>query len=138
MWLKWRVMLGIGIVPPAIIVMCLTFLPESPRWLISRGRIREGYKVSERTEQLSPYPAEVRMSQYAASLRYLDGIWCVRAACVNLRVWYAAAFTLCAAWLDTEPNTVALLVTVAQTLILTPVRTLLSCPFSGKMWYFQW
>lgn len=45
MWLKWRVMLGIGILPPAIIVMCLTFLPESPRWLISRGRIREGYKV---------------------------------------------------------------------------------------------
>lgn len=104
MWLKWRVMLGIGIVPPAIIVMCLTFLPESPRWLISRGRIREGYKVSERTKQLSPYPAEVRMSQYAASLRYLDGIWCVRAACVNLRVWCAAAFTLCAAWLDTEPE----------------------------------
>lgn len=44
-WLKWRIMLGIGIIPPAIIVMCLTFLPESPRWLISRGRIREGYKV---------------------------------------------------------------------------------------------
>eukprot|EP00903_Cladosiphon_okamuranus_P016207 g14955.t1 len=44
-WLKWRVMLGIGIVPPAVIVMCLTFLPESPRWLISRGHVREGYKV---------------------------------------------------------------------------------------------
>ncbi|CAM9206663.1 unnamed protein product [Ascophyllum nodosum] len=44
-WLKWRIMLGIGIVPPAVIVICLTFLPESPRWLISRGRVEEGYKV---------------------------------------------------------------------------------------------
>ncbi|CAN0000854.1 unnamed protein product, partial [Hapterophycus canaliculatus] len=46
-WLKWRVMLGIGILPPAVIMMCLTFLPESPRWLISRGRIREGREVKQ-------------------------------------------------------------------------------------------
>ncbi|CAM9643191.1 unnamed protein product [Ectocarpus fasciculatus] len=44
-WLKWRIMLGLGILPPAVIVISLTFLPESPRWLISRGRIREGYQV---------------------------------------------------------------------------------------------
>lgn len=45
MWLKWRIMLGLGILPPVVIVISLTFLPESPRWLISRGRIREGYQV---------------------------------------------------------------------------------------------
>lgn len=44
--LKWRVMLGIGIVPPVVIIVCLGFLPESPRWLIARGRMREGYEVS--------------------------------------------------------------------------------------------
>lgn len=43
--LKWRVMLGIGIVPPVVIVVCLTFLPESPRWLIARGHDMKGYKV---------------------------------------------------------------------------------------------
>lgn len=43
--LKWRVMLGIGIVPPVVIVLCLTFLPESPRWLIARGYAKEGYQV---------------------------------------------------------------------------------------------
>ncbi|CAN0469746.1 unnamed protein product, partial [Scytosiphon promiscuus] len=43
--LKWRVMIGIGIIPPAVILLCLSFLPESPRWLISRGRNSEGYEV---------------------------------------------------------------------------------------------
>ncbi|CAB1102967.1 unnamed protein product [Ectocarpus sp. CCAP 1310/34] len=71
-WLKWRVMLGLGILPPAVIVISLTFLPESPRWLISRGRIREGYQVLGRViddpieakETLKPSPLLIRVLCY--------------------------------------------------------------------------
>jgi sugar porter (SP) family MFS transporter len=31
---KWRIMLGLGIVLPAIVLCCLATLPESPRWLM--------------------------------------------------------------------------------------------------------
>lgn len=42
---KWRVMLGIGIIPPLIILFCLRHLPESPRWLLLRRRALEARAV---------------------------------------------------------------------------------------------
>lgn len=42
---KWRTMLGISIVPPFIILSSLCLLPESPRWLLGKGREREALAV---------------------------------------------------------------------------------------------
>ncbi|CAN0169914.1 unnamed protein product [Pylaiella littoralis] len=42
---KWRTMLGISIVPPFIILSSLCLLPESPRWLLGRGRESEALAV---------------------------------------------------------------------------------------------
>lgn len=42
---KWRMMLGISIVPPFIILSSLCLLPESPRWLLGRGREAEAFYV---------------------------------------------------------------------------------------------
>eukprot|EP00752_Nemacystus_decipiens_P008062 g7206.t1 len=42
---KWRTMLGISIVPPFIILSSLCLLPESPRWLLGKGREREAFSV---------------------------------------------------------------------------------------------
>lgn len=44
----WRVMLGIGAVPPALILIGLIWLPESPRYLVSAGREREAREVLSR------------------------------------------------------------------------------------------
>ena len=46
---SWRLMLGILLVP-SIIYFGLTifFLPESPRWLVSKGRMNEAKKVLQR------------------------------------------------------------------------------------------
>ncbi|CAD7699848.1 unnamed protein product [Ostreobium quekettii] len=42
----WRWMLGMAAVPAVVqMVGLLALLPESPRWLISRGRLREGRTV---------------------------------------------------------------------------------------------
>mmetsp|Transcript_28650 Transcript_28650/g.37550 ORF Transcript_28650/g.37550 Transcript_28650/m.37550 type:complete len:526 (-) Transcript_28650:172-1749(-) len=45
---KWRLMLGISIIPPIIILTTLFVLPESPRWLIQHGYRDQGLSVLSR------------------------------------------------------------------------------------------
>lgn len=42
---KWRTMLGISIVPPFMILSSLCLLPESPRWLLGKGREDKAFAV---------------------------------------------------------------------------------------------
>ena len=41
----WRIMFAIGIVPAALLVLGMRGLPESPRWLVDRGRREEARQV---------------------------------------------------------------------------------------------
>ncbi|KAK7053714.1 general substrate transporter [Favolaschia claudopus] len=41
----WRLPLLLQICPPLIVMTCVWFLPESPRWLISRGRTEEARQI---------------------------------------------------------------------------------------------
>jgi len=45
---RWRLMLGVSLAPPVVILACLLFLPESPRWLVAQGRRAEGLAVLRR------------------------------------------------------------------------------------------
>lgn len=42
--LNWRLMLGSAGVPAIFVCTNIFFCPESPRWLIGKGRVLEGYK----------------------------------------------------------------------------------------------
>jgi MFS transporter, SP family, galactose:H+ symporter len=42
---NWRLMLGIIVVPGALFLFGLFFVPESPRWLLLRGRVDEARRV---------------------------------------------------------------------------------------------
>ncbi len=42
---SWRWMFGVGLVPALILLIGMFFLPETPRWLISKKRWEEGKKV---------------------------------------------------------------------------------------------
>ena len=42
---KWRVMIALGLVLPAIVLIFLTRLPESPRWLVLKEKSDEATKV---------------------------------------------------------------------------------------------
>ncbi|MGA2620470.1 MAG: sugar porter family MFS transporter [Thermoguttaceae bacterium] len=41
----WRWMLGVVAVPAAIFFVLLLFIPESPRWLVAKGRIDEARRI---------------------------------------------------------------------------------------------
>ncbi|CAM9871628.1 unnamed protein product, partial [Laminaria digitata] len=45
---KWRSMIGFGMLPPIFILLCLALMPESPRWLISKGRKADALVVLKR------------------------------------------------------------------------------------------
>lgn len=47
--LNWRWMLGIGFFPAALYFILLLFVPESPRWLIQKGRRTEGLKILKKS-----------------------------------------------------------------------------------------
>nr|CAD1821189.1 unnamed protein product [Ananas comosus var. bracteatus] len=43
---NWRVILGVLFIPSVLyIILTIFFLPESPRWLVSKGRMNEAKKV---------------------------------------------------------------------------------------------
>merc|ERR1711977_157932 len=41
----WRWMIGIEALPALLYILFVIFIPRSPRWLISKGRIEEAEKV---------------------------------------------------------------------------------------------
>ena len=46
--LKWRVMLGMGILLPIMVIYNLALLPESPRYLVMKNQPEEAHQVLER------------------------------------------------------------------------------------------
>jgi SP family arabinose:H+ symporter-like MFS transporter len=44
----WRYMMGSGIIPSALFLVTLFFVPESPRWLASKNREGEALKILEK------------------------------------------------------------------------------------------
>jgi SP family arabinose:H+ symporter-like MFS transporter len=49
---NWRWMLGLETLPAILYFFCLFFVPESPRWLLMRGRDEEALQVLAKTKSL--------------------------------------------------------------------------------------
>lgn len=47
----WRGMLGLGVIPALLFLFGLLAIPESPRWLIQKGRTAEGITIISRITQ---------------------------------------------------------------------------------------
>ncbi|WP_129114554.1 sugar porter family MFS transporter [Halegenticoccus tardaugens] len=57
---QWRWMLGAGMLPALVLLVGMLFMPESPRWLIDKGREADAKEVLSRTRSESRIRAELR------------------------------------------------------------------------------
>lgn len=64
---NWRWMLAVELVPAAIFLIALTFAPESPRWLMVKGREDEARKVISRFHDADRIDAEIEEIQTSIS-----------------------------------------------------------------------
>ncbi|XP_019448512.1 PREDICTED: polyol transporter 5-like [Lupinus angustifolius] len=60
--LGWRLMLGIGVVPSIFLTLGVLAMPESPRWLVMRGRLSDAIKVLNKTSN-SKEEAQLRLAE---------------------------------------------------------------------------
>jgi sugar porter (SP) family MFS transporter len=60
---SWRWMLGIQSIPAALYFLALYFVPESPRWLISKGRSADARSVLESVHGRSAAQSEMGLIQ---------------------------------------------------------------------------
>eukprot|EP00854_Cymbomonas_tetramitiformis_P001016 gene1016-1542_t len=68
----WRLMLGLGAVPSALILLVLPWLPESPRFLVAVGREQEAWRVLHRI--YAPQEAESTMALLQTDDRHNKGL----------------------------------------------------------------
>lgn len=62
---SWRVMLGVISVPAvAYFLLTVFYLPESPRWLVSRGRVDEAKKVLQRIRGTEDVSGDTKIGFY--------------------------------------------------------------------------
>src|SRR3712207_1682875 len=55
----WRTMLGLAVVPSLVLLVGMYFMPETPRWLVSRGRDDEAREVLRQTRNEEAVEQEV-------------------------------------------------------------------------------
>ncbi|EPS63014.1 hypothetical protein M569_11773, partial [Genlisea aurea] len=72
--INWRLMLGFAGIPAIGIAAGVLAMPESPRWLIMKGRTEEARAVLRRISD-SDEEAQTRFDEIAAECRTPDGEW---------------------------------------------------------------
>ncbi len=61
----WRMMFWAGVIPALVLLVGMVFLPESPRWLITKGRDAEALEVLQRIEDDADVQAEFKQVKQA-------------------------------------------------------------------------
>jgi len=67
----WRSMIGIGMIPAFIFLVCLFMVPESPRWLLMNGRENEAFKSLQKLN--TPQVAQREIKEIKDSIKEESG-----------------------------------------------------------------
>ena len=62
----WRLMIGLGVIPGIIILIFRSYLPDSPRWLLSKGRTSD---VKNSLAKFSLYPSDEEINRNLELIR---------------------------------------------------------------------
>ncbi len=65
--IKWRWMLGVGLIPAALYFIFLFFVPRSPRWLMQKGKEEEAMKVLKKVN--GDQQADIEFKEIQESLK---------------------------------------------------------------------
>ncbi|HLU94426.1 MAG TPA: sugar porter family MFS transporter [Membranihabitans sp.] len=91
----WRWMLLVGVIPPVILFFGMFFLPETPRWLISKGYEKKGKRVLEKFEDPVLVPTTFQKIKYdisqniqRASIRELFKPWLRNAVIIAVGIMF--------------------------------------------------
>jgi len=139
----WQAMFLIGGIPGLIVAYLLTRLPESPRWLISHGRLAEAEKVVQQAEASTTKRVEVPAATLHAAFPQSRAKWSEVLSPVYLQrtliawvLWFCAYFVSNGLnnWMPSLYNTVYHLglkqsLRAASLLNVAQVAVLLVCAF---------
>ncbi|CAN6300399.1 unnamed protein product [Urochloa humidicola] len=64
--LGWRLMLGVGAAPSVVLALMVLGMPESPRWLVMKGRLADAKAVLDKTSD-STEEAALRLAEIKAA-----------------------------------------------------------------------
>lgn len=70
--INWRLMLGLAAIPALAVALGVLAMPESPRWLVMRGRLDDAKRVLLRTSETKE-EAELRLSEISKAAEIVHG-----------------------------------------------------------------
>ena len=94
----WRYMFGVGVIPAAVLFFGLIFLPDSPRWLCSRGKIFQAFYTLRNIRRTSHVRAEfagirASLEQEGGGFRDLGKKWLRPALMIGIGLGFFQQFT---------------------------------------------
>lgn len=81
---NWRAMFGFGVIPSALLLVGMFFMPSSPRWLIFKGRVDEARSVLVKIRGSSVVAAEIADTQASLTSQQSAGYGALRQPLLRL------------------------------------------------------